>query len=78
MALPVQHFGGGSLQLLQDLQQLSVVVAEASPTQNTSQVVTCAQRQHTELALHRQTIQSVTFNSTKYDNDIYDDDNESI
>lgn len=51
VASPVQHFSGGPLQLLQDLQQLSVVVTEASPAQDTGQVVPCAQRQHAELAL---------------------------
>lgn len=51
VASPVQHFSGGPLQLLQDLQQLSVVVTEASPAQDTGQIVPCAQRQHAELAL---------------------------
>lgn len=59
VVLPVQHLGGGSLQLLQDLQQLSVVVTEASPAQHSGQVVTCAQRQHAQLALRKQTILSL-------------------
>lgn len=48
---PVQHLGGGPLQLLQDLQQLRVVVTEAPPAQHAGQVVPGAQRQHAELAL---------------------------
>lgn len=51
--LPVQHLGGGSLQLLQDLQQLGVVVAQATPAQNAGQVVPRSQGKDSELALRR-------------------------
>lgn len=51
--LPVQHLGGGSLQLLQDLQQLGVVVAQAAPAQNAGQVVPRSQGKDSELALRR-------------------------
>lgn len=47
----IQHLGAGSLQLLQDLRQLSVVVARRAPAQHPSQVVAGAQGQHPQLAL---------------------------
>lgn len=48
---PVQHLGGGPLQLLQDLQQLRIVIAEAAPAQHPCQVITSAQGQDAQLTL---------------------------
>ena len=51
----VQHLGAGSLQLLQDLGQLGVVVAGRAPAQDARQVVPRAQGQHAQLALRAHT-----------------------
>lgn len=48
---PVQHLGGGPFQLLQDLQQLGVIVAQAAPAQHPCQVIASPQGQDTQLAL---------------------------
>lgn len=48
---PVQHLGGGPFQLLQDLQQLSVIITQAAPAQDPCQVIASPQRQDTQLTL---------------------------
>lgn len=48
---PVQHLGGGPFQLLQDLQQLSVIVTQAAPAQDPCQVIASPQWQDTQLTL---------------------------
>lgn len=48
---PVQHLGGGPFQLLQDLQQLGVIVAQAAPAQHPCQVIAGPQGQDAQLAL---------------------------
>lgn len=52
--LPVQHFGAGSLQLLQNLWQLSVIVAGGPPAKDPGQVVPGAQRKNSQLTLQKQ------------------------
>lgn len=49
---PVQHLGGCPFQLLQDLQQLSVIITQAAPAQDPCQVITSPQWQDTQLTLH--------------------------
>lgn len=48
---PVQHLGGGPFQLLQDLKQLSVIVTQAAPAQDSCQVIASPQWQDTQLTL---------------------------
>lgn len=50
---PVQHLGGGPFQLLQDLQQLSVIITQAAPAQDPCQVITSSQWQDTQLTLQK-------------------------
>lgn len=52
--LPVQHLGAGSLQLLQNLWQLSVIVTGGPPAQDPGQVVPGAQRKNSQLTLQQQ------------------------
>lgn len=47
----VQHFGTGAFQLLQDLGQLSVIIARWAPAQHSRQIIARTQRQHSQLAL---------------------------
>lgn len=48
---PIQHLGGGPFQLLQDLQQLGVIIAQAAPAQHPCQVIAGPQGQDAQLAL---------------------------
>lgn len=52
--LPVQHLGAGSFQLLQNLWQLSVIIAGGPPAQDPGQVVPGAQRKNSQLTLQQQ------------------------
>lgn len=57
--LPVQHLGAGSLQLLQNLWQLSVIIAGGAPAQDPGQVVPGAQRKNSQLTLRQQNTMSL-------------------
>lgn len=53
---PVKHLGAGSLQFLQNLRELGVIVAGRTPAQNPGKVIPGPQRKNAELTLkHRYT-----------------------